>query len=108
MVAFIRSWEYNPPTAGVARHYVLAAEINAGEELFEGNFDLVERGEAEWEKITGNHCTRCHGRSGKGDWPPALNNPEFLTAATDGFLKRRLPAVVRTPPCGRSAEVRVA
>ncbi len=32
------------------------------------------------------NCASCHGESGKDGFAPALNNPEFLAAASDGFL----------------------
>jgi mono/diheme cytochrome c family protein len=31
-------------------------------------------------------CSRCHGRYGEGDLGPAVLNPDFLDAASDGFL----------------------
>jgi mono/diheme cytochrome c family protein len=31
-------------------------------------------------------CSECHGSSGEGTGAPALNNQEFLSAATNGFL----------------------
>ena len=31
-------------------------------------------------------CASCHGENGNDGYAPALNNPEFLDAATDGFL----------------------
>jgi len=32
------------------------------------------------------HCTGCHGKKGEGLKAPALNNQEFLSAASNGFL----------------------
>jgi len=32
------------------------------------------------------HCTECHGSQGEGVKGPALNNQEFLSAASNGFL----------------------
>jgi mono/diheme cytochrome c family protein len=32
-------------------------------------------------------CAGCHGVNGEGKNAPALNNQEFLAAATDGFLQ---------------------
>jgi mono/diheme cytochrome c family protein len=32
-------------------------------------------------------CAGCHGNDGKGGLAPALNNPGFLAAASDGFLQ---------------------
>ena len=31
-------------------------------------------------------CSRCHGLYGQGDTGPAIQNPDFLAAASDGFL----------------------
>ena len=33
-----------------------------------------------------NNCSGCHGKSGSGLLAPALNNQEFLNAATNGYL----------------------
>ena len=44
------------------------------------------------EDMFSRYCAGCHGANGRGvlDGPdhyaPALNNPEFLAAASDGFL----------------------
>jgi cbb3-type cytochrome c oxidase subunit III len=32
------------------------------------------------------HCAECHGRAGEGSGAPALNNQEFLNAATNGYI----------------------
>jgi len=32
------------------------------------------------------HCTECHGKAGEGPKAPALDNQEFLSAASNGFL----------------------
>ena len=32
------------------------------------------------------NCVSCHGEEGRGGYAPELNNPEFLAAASDGFL----------------------
>ncbi len=69
VVAFIRNWEWEPPSTRVARRYVIGADLAAGEDLFVG------------------HCAGCHGVDGKSGWAPALNNREFLASATDGFLQ---------------------
>ena len=36
--------------------------------------------------IFAEHCTECHGQSGEGVSAPALNNQEFLSAASNGYL----------------------
>ena len=33
------------------------------------------------------NCASCHGDDGKDGWAAALNNGDFLAAATDGFLQ---------------------
>jgi len=32
------------------------------------------------------HCSKCHGTNGEGKESPALNNQEFLNAATNGYI----------------------
>lgn len=60
----------------------------------------------------GRYCAGCHGPSGRGErdgpgyYAPALNNPEFLEAASDGFLLATIArGRSRTPmrPFGRGA-----
>jgi mono/diheme cytochrome c family protein len=36
--------------------------------------------------IFAQHCAECHGQRGEGTKAPALNNQEFLSAATNGYL----------------------
>lgn len=75
VVAFLRQWEA-PTRARRPRHLSEATEtaIDAGREAY------------------GNYCASCHGADGRGGrdaedrFAPALNNPEFLDAASDGFL----------------------
>ena len=69
LVAFIRNWEHEPPETHIPRRYVTGSDPVAGKELYAG------------------YCAGCHGVGGNDGWAPALNNPEFLTAATDGFLQ---------------------
>lgn len=38
------------------------------------------------ELLFSRHCAECHGKSGEGVKAPALNNQEFLSAATNGYL----------------------
>ena len=72
MVAFIRSWEHNPPAAGIPARYVTDANPDVGKELYASN------------------CAGCHGSNGNDGWAATLNNREFLAAATDGFLQATL------------------
>jgi mono/diheme cytochrome c family protein/transposase-like protein len=69
LVAFIRSWERRPPTQTIPARYVLSADIVEGRTLYAG------------------YCAGCHGKRGNDGWAPALNNGDFLSAATDGFLQ---------------------
>ncbi len=39
------------------------------------------------ERLFAEHCARCHGDRGEGPSAPALNNQEFLSAATNGYLR---------------------
>lgn len=74
------------------------APAKADERPVRGN---VERGHALYDR----YCSRCHGANGVGGhgtgvtfsrprelpvMPPALNNPGFLRAASDGMIKRTL------------------
>ena len=38
------------------------------------------------KKLYKSYCVECHGNKGEGVEAPALNNQEFLNAATNGFL----------------------
>jgi len=44
---------------------------------------VPSRGEVLYRQM----CSGCHGKSGEGEHGPALNNREFLSAATNGFLQ---------------------
>jgi cytochrome c oxidase cbb3-type subunit 3 len=53
--------------------------------------DRVYPGESVGRPIQGRqlyarHCAECHGPDGEGVQAPALNNQEFLNAASNGFL----------------------
>ncbi len=75
LVAYMRTWE-NPRTWRLTRRVsdISASAVAAGRDAY------------------GIYCTGCHGADGggsdgtRGVFAPALNNPEFLTAASDGFL----------------------
>lgn len=69
VVAFLRSWEYRPPDKAATPGSGSEADERVGKTVYAGN------------------CAGCHGAEGNDGWAPALNNPEFLAAATDGFLK---------------------
>lgn len=46
------------------------------------------RGEARrGKRLYAELCVGCHGADGRGGFAPALNNPAFLAAVTDGFLQ---------------------
>jgi mono/diheme cytochrome c family protein len=40
----------------------------------------------EGEILFKKHCAECHGLAGEGEKAPALNNQEFLSAASNGYL----------------------
>ncbi len=69
VVAFLRTWEHEPPPKVPFEQFASEADQLSGKELFTG------------------FCAGCHGANGRDSWAPALNNPEFLAAASDGFLK---------------------
>ena len=74
VVAYVRGFEKNPPTAH-RRVEMTPERVSEGRTLFHDN------------------CATCHGPEGMGkhgqkvgDFAPSLNNPEFLKAADDNFL----------------------
>ncbi len=69
VVALLRTWEYEPPPKVLSTKTGSEADQRSGEELYLG------------------HCAGCHGNEGQDGWAPALNNPQFLTAASNGFLR---------------------
>ena len=69
IVALLRSWERHPPIEGIPPRFVIGADLEDGRQLYAG------------------HCAGCHGPNGNDAWAPALNNADFLRAATDGFLQ---------------------
>lgn len=75
LVAFIRLWEFPRTWRRTRRIAEMSSRaIDAGREHF------------------ASYCAGCHGPDGRGAvdgdgyYAPALNNPEFLHAASDGFL----------------------
>ena len=38
------------------------------------------------EELFKKHCSECHGDQGEGKIAPGLNNQEFLSAASNGYL----------------------
>ena len=75
VVAYLRLWEF-PPTWRRSRP------------LAEMSKRAIDSGQAQYDL----YCAGCHGPEGRGKqdgaayFAPALNNPEFLEAASDGFL----------------------
>lgn len=75
LVAWIRQWE-QPESWRIHRPMV------------DDSAKAVTAGKASWLR----YCGPCHGEKGKGkrggdaEYAPAINNPEFLQAADDGFL----------------------
>lgn len=74
LVAYIRSWERNPPAAVRV-------------------VDRTESAAREGRLLFDRYCAGCHGDAGRGQaargikgYAPSLNTPEFLKAADDGFL----------------------
>ncbi|MCP4403716.1 MAG: c-type cytochrome [bacterium] len=72
IVAYIRSHENQQPNEIISN--VVTGTLSTGKLLYT------------------QLCEQCHGKNGKGGLGPALNNPEFLGAATDGFIQA---AIVR-------------
>ena len=54
--------------------------------------EMSERAQATGRELYAGYCSGCHGPNGLGEldgpdhYAPALNNPDFLAAASDGFL----------------------
>ena len=75
LVAFMRTWE-TPRTWRATRRVP----------------DISENAVSEGRQAYAVYCAGCHGKNGlgseepDGSFAPALNNPEFLRAASDGFL----------------------
>ncbi len=70
VAAYVRTlaWERPEGRAGWRRYETTLDRVAIGAELFASN------------------CASCHGPDGRGGYAPELNNPEFLAAASDGFL----------------------
>ncbi len=59
------------------------------------------------ETLFRTYCTDCHGKMGEGVKAPALNNQEFLNAATNGFILATISLGKRgtaMPSWGRGSE----
>jgi mono/diheme cytochrome c family protein len=66
VIAFLRHSAQNPP-----------------EVIYPGPiFGSSERGKSLFQEL----CIECHGQLGEGSQAPALNNQEFLNAATNGYI----------------------
>jgi len=60
------------------------------------------------ENLFRDYCIECHGEDGKGDIAPALNNQEFLNAATNGYLLATITLGrenTRMPSWGRGSDI---
>jgi len=75
VIAYMRTWEQrDTPRKQRAMVELTASAIGTGKEMF------------------GQFCSGCHGPNGRGTqdgiayFAPALNNQEFLSSASDGFL----------------------
>lgn len=70
VVSYIRQWEHRPPSKRLFRRVELTTPA-------------VAAGRVHYDQ----YCVSCHGPNGRDGFAPALNNPEFLEAANDGFLQ---------------------
>ena len=60
-------------------------------QVAEGERDYIYQGSnpgnaAPGKGVFAEHCAQCHGLNGEGTDAPALNNQEFLSAATNGYI----------------------
>ncbi len=69
VAAYVRTLPFHLPKGPKGwRHHKPTGPIEVGRKLYDSN------------------CMGCHGKDGKGGYAPTLTNPEFLSAASDGFL----------------------
>jgi mono/diheme cytochrome c family protein len=69
LVAYLRRLQADPKSGMLKRPHP-APSLAAGREIYEGK----------------GGCARCHGAAGEGASGPALGDPDFLHAASDGFV----------------------
>lgn len=75
VIAYLRQWDYEATWRKTRR-------------ITEMSLRAIDSGKRKYAE----YCASCHGVDGKGvtseatGYAPALNNPEFLAAASDGFL----------------------
>ncbi|NOR11987.1 MAG: c-type cytochrome, partial [Candidatus Aminicenantes bacterium] len=63
--------------------YLRHASLNPPDVIYPGPiFGSAEKGRSLFQEL----CIECHGQLGEGLQAPALNNQEFLNAATNGYL----------------------
>jgi mono/diheme cytochrome c family protein len=109
LTAYIRGWQTKPPVTGVPARYLVASyeddplvemSVENGGELFAAHCAACHGAEGRGTRDVGliADCASCHadGAAASRRWTsedlvlhfgPRLNNPQFLTAATDGFLQ---------------------
>ncbi len=81
VAAYVRTLPYHLPEGEQGwRHFKPSGPVSAGKKIFESN------------------CMGCHGKEGKGGYAPTLSNPEFLSAASDGFLIATIARGRQTTP----------
>jgi mono/diheme cytochrome c family protein len=73
IVAYMRTWETNPPVGGEAKKEATATPSISGEEIFT------------------RVCAQCHGENGTGtESAPALNSKEFLAKHNDAEIRNMI------------------
>ncbi len=69
VIAFLRRQAASARSRPLERP-IVSARLDLGREVYEGK----------------GACAKCHGASGEGASGPSLGNPDFLAAASDGYL----------------------
>ncbi len=84
-------WTTQVQGAGKLNAQGVSDIIAAMRQAAAGDRDYIYQGSNPGNAVNGkelfaDHCAQCHGENGRGTAAPALNNQEFLSAATNGYI----------------------